>query len=127
VSRQLGFRFKNVFSTSGLFFVEKRRVFRFEDPGAPRGEKKANKKYARASFLLAVGRQSAELGFGGSPLGSHGGGMPARSGGSWSTGGEGKFMPPTELLWHNQKQRRQIGPAIPSSVFVVDGASRAGL
>ena len=35
VSRQLGFRFKNVFSTSGLFFVEKRPVFRFEGPGAP--------------------------------------------------------------------------------------------
>jgi hypothetical protein len=60
-----------------------------------------------ASFLLAVGRQSAELAFGGSPrLGSHGGGMPARSGGSWSTGGEGKLMTPTELLCHNQKQRR---------------------
>jgi hypothetical protein len=44
---------------------------------------------ARASFLLAVGRQSAELAFGGSPLGSHGGGMPARSGGSWSMAGLG--------------------------------------
>ena len=47
MSRELGFRFKNDVFYSGLFFVEKRPVFRFEDPGAPRGEKKANKKYAR--------------------------------------------------------------------------------
>ena len=54
-----------------------------------------------ASFLLAVGRQSAELLFGGPPLGSHGGGMSARSGGSWSTGGEGKLGPTTDPLGHN--------------------------
>ena len=40
-----------------------------------------------ASFLLAVGRQSAELLFGGPPLGPHGGGTSARSGGGWSTRG----------------------------------------
>jgi hypothetical protein len=45
--RHLGFRFFNVFSTSGLFFVGKRPVFRFEGPGAPRGEKKAKKNYTR--------------------------------------------------------------------------------
>ena len=56
---------------------------------------------AMASFLLAVGRQSAELLFGGPPLGSHGGGMSARSGGSWSTGGEGKLGPTTDPLGHN--------------------------
>jgi hypothetical protein len=42
-----------------------------------------------ASFWLAVLRQSAELVFGGFPLVAHGGGMPARSGDSWSTGGGG--------------------------------------
>jgi hypothetical protein len=56
---------------------------------------------ARASFLLAVGCQSAELLFGGPPLGSDGGGMSARSGGSWSTGGEGKLGPTTDPLGHN--------------------------
>jgi hypothetical protein len=49
-----------------------------------------------ASFLLAVGprSQSTELVFGGSPLGSHGGGMPARSGGSWSAVGGGEIVAP---------------------------------
>jgi hypothetical protein len=41
-----------------------------------------------ASFWLAAGRQFADLVFGGFPLVTHGGGMPARSGGSWSAGGE---------------------------------------
>jgi hypothetical protein len=59
--------------------------------------------WSLASFLLAVGRQSAELFFGGSPLGSPGGGIPARPGRSWSTGGGGEFIPPTELLWHKSK------------------------
>ena len=59
-----------------------------------------------ASFLLAVGRQSAELLFGGPPLGSHGGGMSARSGGPWSTGGEGKFTTQTDLLCHVPKSIR---------------------
>ena len=44
-----------------------------------------------ASFWLADRRQFAELVFGGFPLVDHGGGMPARSGDSWSTGGEGAY------------------------------------
>jgi len=44
-------------------------------------------KVVQASFLLAVLRKSAELVFGGFQLVAHGGGMPARSGDYWSTGG----------------------------------------
>jgi hypothetical protein len=39
--------------------------------------------------------------FGGFPLGSHGGGMPARSEDSWSTGGGGAIMIPAGPRGHN--------------------------
>ena len=52
----------------------------------------------KASFWLAAGRQSAELVFGGFPLVTHGGGMPARSGDSWSTGGEGQKLTQRNFL-----------------------------
>jgi hypothetical protein len=75
-----------------------------KDTTEKHGLKERRKKQAagrRASFLLAVGPQSAELVFGGPPLGSHGGGMPARSGGSWSTGGGGGIMTPAGPWGHN--------------------------
>jgi hypothetical protein len=56
----------------------------------------------RASFRLAVVLQFAELVFGGFPPGGHGGGMYARSGDSWSTGGGGAFIAQTELLSYNR-------------------------
>jgi hypothetical protein len=57
---------------------------------------------ALASFRLAVVPQFAELVFGGFPLGGHRRGMPARSGGSCSTGGGGAFIAQTELLSYNR-------------------------
>jgi hypothetical protein len=78
----------------------------------------------RASFRLAVVLQFAELVFGGFPLGGHGGGMSARSGESWSTGGEGKNMTPTDLLCHIPKRPNLVDTIDSSLVFVVDGGSR---
>jgi hypothetical protein len=47
--RHLGFRFKPVFSTSGLFFAENGLFFRSGEMAAPRGEKKAKKKGTRTA------------------------------------------------------------------------------